>query len=179
MISGTFMAISLTGLGAFVYVKKAWEELSVLDERTVQEQTLLAELGWLPLLCLMSFIISYSVGFGAVPQLVMGELFPLEYRHRLGTISASFSLGCTFLVVRTFPLMANSMGLAGVYGLYAACCLIAVVFVAIFLPETKGKTLEEISKFFGQPTPKSVAAGIQSKPEKEPLAVAKVAVESI
>jgi facilitated trehalose transporter len=109
----------------------------------------------------------------------MGELFPLEYRHRLGTISASFSLGCTFLVVRTFPLMANSMGLAGVYGLYAACCLIAVVFVAIFLPETKGKTLEEISKFFGQPTPKSVAAGIQSKPEKEPLAVAKVAVESI
>jgi facilitated trehalose transporter len=143
----------------------------------VEEQTLLAELGWLPLLCLMSFIISYSIGFGAVPQLVMGELFPSEYRHRLGTISASFSLGCTFLVVRTFPMMATTMGLANVYGLYAACCLTAVVFVGFFLPETKGKTLEEISKFFGQPIPKSVVTGIQSKLEKQPLAVVNVTEE--
>ena len=172
------MAISLSGLGAFVYVKKAWEELSVLDESTVAEPTVLAvtlsptELGWLPLLCLMSFIISYSVGFGAVPQLVMGELFPLEYRHRLSTISTSFNVLCTFFVVRTFPLMASSMGLAGVYGLYAACCLIAVGFVAIFLPETKGKTLEEISKFFSQATPKCTEAEepcSRTEPEKELL----------
>jgi facilitated trehalose transporter len=178
MISGTFMAISLSGLGAFVYVKNSWKELSVVvDDGTVAEPTVIAELGWLPLLCLMTFIISYSIGFGAVPQLVMGELFPLEYRHRLGTISASFSLGCTFLVVRTFPLMTSTMGLASVYGLYAACCLTAVVFVGLFLPETKGKTLEEISKFFGQPVPKSVATCIQ--PENEPLALANAAVEKI
>ncbi|XP_046649044.1 facilitated trehalose transporter Tret1-2 homolog isoform X2 [Daphnia pulicaria] len=158
MTSGTFMAVSLSGLGAFVYVKKAWEELSVVDESTVEEQNLLAELGWLPLLCLMSFIISYSFGFGAVPQLVMGELFPSEYRHRMGTISVSFSVLCTFVVVRTFPLMASTMGLASVYGLYATCCLTAVVFVGLFLPETKGKTLEEISSFFGQPQPNDVAA---------------------
>ena len=81
----------------------------------------------------------------------MGELFPTEYRHRMGTISASFNLCCTFLVVRTFPEMADAMGLAGVYGLYAACCLTAVVFVGFFLPETKGKTLEEIGRLFGQP----------------------------
>jgi len=177
MISGTFMAISLSGLGAFVYVKNSWEELSVVDDSTVAEPTVIVELGWIPLLCLMSFIISYSIGFGAVPQLVMGELFPLEYRHRLGTISASFSLGCTFFVVRTFPMMATAMGLASVYGLYAACCLTAVVFVGFFLPETKGKTLEEISQFFGRPLPKSVATFIQ--PEKEPLAVANVSVETI
>jgi facilitated trehalose transporter len=152
------MAVSLSGLGAFVYVKKAWEELSVVDESTMEEHNLLAELGWLPLLCLMSFIISYSIGFGAVPQLVMGELFPSEYRHRMGTISVSFSVLCTFVVVRTFPLMATTMGLASVYGIYATCCLTAVVFVGIFLPETKGKTLEEISSFFGQSQPKDMAA---------------------
>jgi hypothetical protein len=64
------------------------------------------------------------------------------------------------------------MGLAGVYGLYAACCLIAVVFVAIFLPETKGKTLEEISKFFSQATLKCTEAEepcSRTEPEKELL----------
>lgn len=48
--------------------------------------------------------------------------------------------------------MAATMGLGSVYGLYAASCLMAVVFVIFCLPETKGKTLEEISQFFGQAT---------------------------
>lgn len=145
------MAISLAGLSVYVYLKSLSEELAAVDEDPVAGSTIMQQLGWLPLLCLMSFIIAYSVGFGAVPHLVMGELFPTEYRHRMGTISASFNLCCTFLVVRTFPEMADAMGLAGVYGLYAACCLTAVVFVGFFLPETKGKTLEEIGRLFGQP----------------------------
>ncbi|KZS15114.1 Uncharacterized protein APZ42_019665 [Daphnia magna] len=89
MISGVCMAVSLSGLSAFIYLKSAWEELlSVVDESTLAESSVFEELGWLPWLCLMSFIIAYSIGFDAIPQLVMGELFPLEYRHRLGTISA-------------------------------------------------------------------------------------------
>ncbi|XP_057379573.1 facilitated trehalose transporter Tret1-2 homolog [Daphnia carinata] len=173
IISGVCMAVSLSGLSAFLYLKSAWEELSIVDESTVAESSVFEELGWLPLLCLMSFIIAYSIGFGAVPQLIMGELFPLEYRHRLGTISASFSLCCTFIVVRAFPEMAATMGLGGVYGLYAACCLMAVVFVAFFLPETKGKTLEEISQFFGQATAKEITSCpfILIKPKGDPHAL--------
>ncbi|KAK4004300.1 hypothetical protein OUZ56_006040 [Daphnia magna] len=167
MISGVCMAVSLTGLGVFVYLKTASEDLSVVDETTLAEPSVLSELGWLPLLFLISFIIAYSMGFCTVPQLIMGELFPLEYRNRLGTISASFSLGCTFIVVRTFPEMAAIMGLGGVYGLYAACCLIAVVFVAFFLPETKGKTLEEISQFFVRPTITS-SDGIRNETANDP-----------
>lgn len=150
MISGALMCVSLAGLSAYVYMKSVWQELLLVDESAVAEPSVLEELGWLPLLCLMSFIIAYSIGFGAVPHLIMGELFPTDYRHRLGTISSSFNLCCTFLVVRTFPEMAEALGLAGVYGLYAACCLSAVIFVGFFLPETKGKTLEEIGRLFGQ-----------------------------
>ncbi|KAI9559970.1 hypothetical protein GHT06_013978 [Daphnia sinensis] len=152
IISGVCMAVSLSGLSAFIYLKSSWEELSIVDERTLAESSVFEELGWLPLLCLMSFIIAYSIGFGAVPQLVMGEIFPLEY------------------LVRTFPEMAATMGLASVYGLYAACCMMAVLFVAFFLPETKGKTLEEISQFFGQATAKEITScpGILIKPEGDP-----------
>ena len=149
------MTVSLSGLGVFVYLKEKWEEHLIVDESIVAQPTIFQQLGWIPLVCLMLFIIAYSAGFGAVPQLIMGELFPSEHRHRLGTISMSFNLCCTFLVVRTFPEMAETMGLAGVYGLYAACCLISIIFVIVFLPETKGKTLEEIGQLFGRPIPKT------------------------
>lgn len=158
MISGALMCISLAGLSAYVYLKSAWQELLLLDESDTVEE-LMEGLGWIPLFCLMSFIIAYSIGFGAVPYLIMGELFPSEYRHRLGTISTSFNYCCTFLVVRTFPEMANTLGLSGVYGLYAAFCLAAIVFVVFCLPETKGKTLEEISYLFGRCNDDKVMAG--------------------
>ena len=83
----------------------------------------------------------------------MSELFPIEYRHQLSTVSTSFNLCCAFLVVRTFPEMSDAMGLAGVYALYAACSLAAVVFVFFALPETKGRTLEEISQLFSPYSP--------------------------
>ena len=81
----------------------------------------------------------------------MSELFPIEYRHQLSTVSTSFNLCCAFLVVRTFPEMSHAMGLAAVYALYAACSLVGVVFVFFALPETKGRTLEEISQLFSSP----------------------------
>lgn len=96
----------------------------------------------------MAFIVSYSIGFGAVPHLVMGEIFPAGHRHQLSTISTSFNLCCTFLVVRTFPEMTDALGLAGIYGLYAICSLAGAVFVGFCLPETKGRTLEDISRMF-------------------------------
>ena len=83
----------------------------------------------------------------------MSELFPIENRHQLSTVSTSFNLCCTFLVVRTFPDMSDAMGLAGVYALYATCSLAAVVFVFFALPETKGRTLEEISQLFSPYSP--------------------------
>ncbi|XP_057373492.1 facilitated trehalose transporter Tret1-2 homolog [Daphnia carinata] len=158
MLSGVLMAVSFGGLSAFIYVKNAWEELSAIDKSTGAESFDISTLGWIPLLSLIAFMISYSIGFGAVPPLIMGEVFPLEYRHRLGTISSAFSLACTFIVVQTFPEMSAALGLSCVYGIYAAWCIVAVLFVAFFLPETKGKTLEEISKIFGQPTANEITS---------------------
>lgn len=152
------MALSLASLGIYVTFKNAREESLVVDDVATTEPTFQFELGWIPLVCLMSFITAYSIGFGAVPQLVMGELFPQEYRHRLGTISTSFNLCCTFLVVKTFPDMVNVMGLANVYLLYSSFCFLGLFFVGFFLPETKGKTLEEISQLFNR-TPSPNNAG--------------------
>jgi len=139
MISGSLMAVSLAILGTFLYLKPTMDD-DIADT-----------LGWIPLGSLIMFVVAYSIGYGAVPFLVMGELFPLQYRHLMSTFATSFCLSCSFLVVRTFPDLSLSLGIYGVFSLYAGCSVIGVIFVVVFLPETKGRTLEEISNLFSPP----------------------------
>jgi len=139
IVSGIFMTLSLAGLGTFLYLK------------TIVEAEELDHLGWIPLCCLGSYVVAFSVGYGAIPFLIMGELFPLQYRHLMSTFSTSFNLTCSFLVVRTFPDLIQSIGIYGTFGLYATCSVFGIVFVVTCLPETKGRTLEEISQFFSRP----------------------------
>ncbi len=105
-------------------------------------------LGWLPLLSLVVFFISYSGGYANVPFILMGELFPARYRSILGPLSSSFNLCCTFIVVRSFPVMQVTMTKYGAFWFFMCCTLAGIAFVYFLLPETKGKTLEDIEKIF-------------------------------
>ena len=136
MVSGVISCISLAALGLFFYLKVVMgaEEASAY--------------GWLPLCSLIIFIIAYSLGLGPVPLLIMGEIFPTQFRNLLGSLSSSFGVACTFIVVRTFPEMSITFGQYGAFWFYSANCVASVVFVYFFLPETKGKTLEEIGRLF-------------------------------
>lgn len=144
--SGSLMTLSLSGLGTFLYLKSIME-----DEE-------LDHLGWIPLCCLISFVVAFSIGYGAIPFLIMGELFPLQHRHLMSTLSNSFNLICSFLVVRTFPELTVALGIYGTFGVYATCSVLGVIFVISCLPETKGRTLQEISQFFTRPRNEPVQA---------------------
>lgn len=82
----------------------------------------------------------------------MGEMFPSRYRTLLGPMSSSFNLLCTFTVVRSFPEMQATLGKYGAFWFFMCCTLLSIVFIFFLLPETKGKTLEEIEKFFTRKT---------------------------
>ncbi len=124
-------------MGSFFYIK---------SERgsTVASE----EFGWLPLFSLIVFFVAYSAGYANVPFILMGEMFPVRYRSILGPLSSSFNLLCTFTVVRSFPEMQVTMGQYGAFWFFMCCTLAGIVFVYFLLPETKGKTLEEIEKIF-------------------------------
>lgn len=136
--SGAVVSFSLAMLGMFFNLQKQWGE---------KEAT--ASIGWLPLASLILYFIAYSFGFANVPYIIMGELFPAQYRSLFGPISSSFNVLCTFVVVRCFPLMYTAFGMDGTFFLYMCTTLVSLVFVGFLLPETKGKTLEEIEKLFG------------------------------
>lgn len=124
-------------MGAFFYCQMSWGEAAAS-----------ASLGWLPLLSLIVFFTAYSGGYSNVPFILMGEMFPSRFRSVLGPIASSFNLMCTFTVVRSFPEMQKTMTKHGVFWFFMCCTLASLVFVYFLLPETKGKTLEDIEKLF-------------------------------
>jgi Sugar (and other) transporter len=65
------------------------------------------------------------------------------------SIATFCNWGFGFLLTKTFDDMSSTMTPAGAFWLFAAFCFVGVIFTAFFLPETKGKTYNEIQDFFG------------------------------
>ena len=138
LISGSFVSLSLGAMGAFFHLQTVWG---------IEEAT--SRLGWLPLVSLIVFFVAYSGGFSNVPFIIMGELLPLRCRSLFGPVCASFSVMCAFTALRALPEMFIGIGKDGTFWFFMSCTLLSVVFVAVCLSETNGKTLEEIEEIFG------------------------------
>jgi MFS family permease len=103
---------------------------------------------WLPLLCLCAFIAAYSIGFGPVPFIIMSEVFPSSARSYMCALASLVNHLTLFFIVRVFPTLMDWFGMEILFWMFAVFCLLAAIHVAIFVPETKGKTLAEIELGF-------------------------------
>lgn len=124
------MSLSLFTLGLFFYLKNGGYDVSGI--------------GILPIASLIFYIIVYCIGFGPLPWAVMGELFPANIKSSASTATASFCWFIGFLMTKFFGNVAAVLGMAGAFWVFSGCCILSAVFVYIFLPETKGKSLQEI-----------------------------------
>ncbi len=98
----------------------------------------------LSLIGLVLYIASFAIAIGPLPWVMMSEIFPLHLRG-LGMSAASITnWAFNFIVVLTFPVLLDTLGLAGVFSIYALVCVLGLVFTARYVPETAGLTLEEI-----------------------------------
>lgn len=90
----------------------------------------------------------FVMGFGPIPNILCSEIFPTQVRGVcIAICSLTFWIG-DIIVTYSLPVMLNSIGLAGVFGIYAVVCVISFVFVFLKIPETKGMPLEVIIEFF-------------------------------
>lgn len=135
-ISSSLMVFSLTVLGAFFYVKDTMPE----------KADLVKEIGWLPLVSFMLFVVAFSVGWGPIPWLFLGEGLPGKIRGSAGSVATAFNWACTFFVTKTFTDMIHAIGAHGTFWTFGGCTALGLLFTAIFMPETKGKSLEDIEK---------------------------------
>lgn len=99
IISSVFMTLALASFGSYVYYEQANKLLlSGGNEAT----GLTGNNDWIPLLCVIVFTVAFSLGISPISWLLVGELFPLEYRGFGSSIATSFSYFCAFLGVKTF-----------------------------------------------------------------------------
>jgi SP family galactose:H+ symporter-like MFS transporter len=96
----------------------------------------------------MIYVAAYSIGIGPVPPLLTAEIFPLEIRGHAMTLTGFTGWIANYLVALTFLPLSEYLTSGGVFCLYAALALCGLWFVKRKVPETKGKSLEEIEKFF-------------------------------
>ncbi|XP_054754532.2 solute carrier family 2, facilitated glucose transporter member 8-like [Lytechinus pictus] len=94
------------------------------------------------------YIISFSLAWGPIPWLIMSEIFPSKARGAASGIATAFNWGCAFIVTKEFSHMQESMTKQGIFWFYGGICFLGAVFVFFFVPETKGRSLEEIEVSF-------------------------------
>ncbi|XP_021896832.1 monosaccharide-sensing protein 2 [Carica papaya] len=100
----------------------------------------------------------FVMGFGPIPNILCAEIFPTRVRGICIAICALTFWICDIIVTYTLPVMLKSVGLAGVFGMYAVVCVISWVFVYLKVPETKGMPLEVITEFFSVGAKQAAAA---------------------
>nr|KYP41073.1 Monosaccharide-sensing protein 2 [Cajanus cajan] len=99
-------------------------------------------------LSVVVYFCCFVMGFGPIPNILCAEIFPTRVRGLcIATCALTFWIG-DIIVTYTLPVMLNSVGLGGVFGMYAVVCILAWMFVFLKVPETKGMPLEVITEFF-------------------------------
>ncbi|KAH0699049.1 hypothetical protein KY284_013264 [Solanum tuberosum] len=129
------MIVALTGLGTFL---------------TLAEQSG-GKLIWtlvLSIITTYSYVAFFNVGLAPVTWVYTAEIFPLRYRGLGVGIGVAVNRLMNATVSMTFLSMMSAMTIAGTFFMFAGISIIALIFFYYFLPETKGKSLEEMEALF-------------------------------
>ena len=124
------MVLSLTGLGITFFAKHGSG----------------GEFGTITVIAVWIYIACFAFSFGPIPWLMMTEIFPLNLRGRAVSIATMTSWGCNLIVSFTFLSLLQAIGSSYTFWLYAVVGVFGFIFVWRFVPETKGKSLEEIEQ---------------------------------
>jgi hypothetical protein len=137
IFSGVSSGLAMLALGTHGYITRNDTEPSEL-------------LVWryFPIGCIVSFYITYSLGYLLIPWVLLGEIYAAKVRGLLGGITSSFSHLFLFFAVKTFPFLMENLGLHGAFWFYGCMASFGSIILFVLLPETRGKTLLEIEGYF-------------------------------
>jgi len=137
VISAFVMGTALVVLGFCGYSKESGAAMGQMPE-----------LEWLPLTCVIVYMVAAPLGLCSIPFMYVGELYPAEMRSLLGGLTIALSNIELFVVVKTFPMLEALIGDHGVFWIYAGSCFLSIVFTLSYIPETKDKSLLQVEGKF-------------------------------
>ena len=106
---------------------------------------------WL-LVFIVMFTGSFASAMGPVPWIVISEIFPTKIRGQAMSVATLVLWASCYIVSQTFPMLVETIGNAKTFWIYALCSFAGLIFVVTVVPETKGKTLEEIEQSWAKET---------------------------
>jgi len=133
--SGFLMSVCIFGLGAFFYLKD-------------QQGKDVSSLGWLPLTCLIIYIVGFSIGFGPLAWAMNAEMFPKEAQGPMSALATAFNWTLAFIVSAFSQDVEKAINASGLYFLFGAVNTLSMAFTIFICPETKGKTPEDMKNYF-------------------------------
>ncbi len=101
------------------------------------------------LVAILAYIAFFALSLSPLMFVVTSEMYPSHIRGTAMALSTGISWVCAFLVVQFYPWMESTLGANVTFGIFCALCLMAGLFIHFFIPETKGKKLEDIQKELG------------------------------
>lgn len=133
IVGASGMGLSLVGLGLAAYytTTQAWV-----------------------LIFILGYIACFALSMGPVVWVVLSEIYPTRLRGRAMALATLLLWAANFVVSQTFPVINEDPGLVATFRhafpfwLYALFCAVTVIVTWLFVPETKGKTLEEIEQYW-------------------------------
>ena len=146
----SLMLVSLITLSIAFYTRDSTTSSSSEDGNADASSDLASIL---IVIALMVYVCGYQIGFGPIAWLMISEVFPLRTRGTALSIAVTVNFGFNLLVTFTLPSIqqafdgfAPGRGMSYLFALYAAFCVASIAFTHACVPETKGKTLEEIER---------------------------------
>jgi sugar porter (SP) family MFS transporter len=126
-IAGMIVALGLLGLG-FRYPS--------------------GQLAWIAVICLMGYVASFAISLGPIFWLLIAEIYPLRIRGLAEGTAATFNWASNLIVSLTFLTLVEKLGASSTFLLYALASVASWLFAYYLVPETKGRTLEQIEAFW-------------------------------
>ena len=102
-----------------------------------------------------AFVASYSFGYGPISNIVSSEIYPVKVRARALGVGAVAGQAFAFSVAMSFMSLTEALGLASTFFLFSGVSAVCCIFCYRYVPETKGRSIEEISVLFDQMGKKS------------------------
>ncbi|XP_068902293.1 facilitated trehalose transporter Tret1-like [Tenebrio molitor] len=133
LISLMGVFLSLMALSVFFYLRSSTD----VD---------VTGISWLPLLSLIMFFVMYNFGIGPLPWTVSSELFPVSVKSYAASLVSCACWTTSFVVTKFFNDLNEDIGQGETFWLFGGFCLAAWLFTMFFVPETKGKSFQEIQE---------------------------------
>lgn len=149
IVGGLVMACSMVGMGTYAYLtNQPYCHPDASSSGNSTSTGCVKNLEPLAITSMMFYIIGFSIGWGALPWLLSSEIIPMRVRGVGMGIATFANFSFAAIVTGTFEDYQRAVQQWGTFWSFGLICFLAVIFVAIFIPETKGKSLEEIERYF-------------------------------